>query len=851
MRAAAYTLLGFLSLISGPPSLAGESDAVTPAGQAHTLDPENHTGLRTLSNAIQFKFKGGPIGDNISKVISYLVGKNFISLYPTVTVATGITSVSDILYRNWGLPPDLVTKNISSTLCAWNPQNCSSNGGNGAGSWSNEEPPLDIFASATYPPVELDQEKRCSDKNLDRYVLCIPALHFKDGMSFRKVKVSGTVDSVADTIPHIVISDLQGCPNFDDKCKGDIAWANHGASIPEAVLSGAITLPVRQVTMVITRNPQVSIDEIADTLRLDASSPTKDDPTISFVVLGNGDGRAQTDVAVQEVQTQASSAVQQSSFGHLEITPNNDYYLRQMNWGDASKKISDMIQSKNLHDTIGVWDRYADLLHCDFSLSPGSARSKLLVNSNDPNGVIELFDVDRPHENYPTHFPPTFEAKIDNDATSPCPSGSDFHATQNFEPLVDHATFLAGLIAGQGNGGGTKGINPSARIWLYHVWRFNKLHPCDASGATAENCPQPDTSVMFYLKTLGVADPFIINVSYAFDRSDAQREHNLLRVVLLDNEDWPLAYSYAIVAAAGNRMVDPNQDEDDQSVCETYPACWSDSNKPGKLANNIVSVVALNEGGTDLLRCEDVSKFSSSLVELSYRKCAKPGNEHGSVSFSGENFDLAAVGTANGPFLGNAYSKLAGTSVATAYVTSLASLLEGSVEVGNGTKVQLSPWIIERMRVTADRIVDGDGKLVARFGKINFDHALSWKEDLLQVKNADSEPWLCGHIKKTSIELEYTVGDGDTKGSAWLPTVLRLTLDKNDSNLWHLIKRSKPDEPLEVVDIRNLQLKSGNAQAWLEFVKPQGASAPEKDCEVGKKFGSDVVSDYISASAPK
>jgi hypothetical protein len=94
---------------------AAGSDGSAPVGQVQNINPEDHGALRAPSNAIQFKFKGGPIGDNISSVVSYLVKKNFIALYPTVTGGQGLSSVSDILYRNWGLPNDLVTKTMSST----------------------------------------------------------------------------------------------------------------------------------------------------------------------------------------------------------------------------------------------------------------------------------------------------------------------------------------------------------------------------------------------------------------------------------------------------------------------------------------------------------------------------------------------------------------------------------------------------------------------------------------------------------------------------------------------------------------------------------------------------------------
>src|SRR5262249_20441949 len=104
------------------------------------------------------------------------------------------------------------------------------------------------------------------------------------------------------------------------------------------------------------------------------------------------------------------------------------------------------------------------------------------------------------------------------------------------------------------------------------------------------------------------------------------------------------------VAAAGNDAREIRQ----SSQCRIIPACLT-ADRESESGDNVISVVALDALGQDRW---------------------KSGQDPNLGSNYGPVFDVAAIGQAVSTLFGNAYGTLDGTSVATPYVTGLASLVQ-------------------------------------------------------------------------------------------------------------------------------------------------------------------------------
>jgi hypothetical protein len=152
----------------------------------------------------------------------------------------------------------------------------------------------------------------------------------------------------------------------------------------------------------------------------------------------------------------------------------------------------------------------------------------------------------------------------------------------------------------------------------------------------------------------------------------------------------------------------------------------------------------------------------------------------------GPVFDVAAIGQAVSTLHGNAYGMLDGTSVATPYVTGLASL----VQVKGRT--QTPKDIKERILYTAD-FTDILDALVA-FGRINFRRALALERDTMTLKDCGSPACELQEVdvrKDPSDEVRIVEGqqDGrDLQGTITLKVrdVRRLAAvdDSADSRYW-------------------------------------------------------------------
>ena len=261
-------------------------------------------------------------------------------------------------------------------------------------------------------------------------------------------------------------------------------------------------------------------------------------------------------------------------------------------------------------------------------------------------------------------------------------------ATQRelFRTKFDHGTHLAGILGAQFNDKGIAGINPLVRLWAYEF-----------SGQRVEDEGDPIFNMIKDLKVMKV-----INFSQALPtpKLESQLENLMLRT-------WKNRILF--VAAAGN---DGSRIDSGVVRCKVYPACWSSHPKEG---SGILSVVALDPNGKSVLRDK-----------------GRP------ISNFGLAFDVAAIGVAKSTFHGNYFGEMWGTSVAAVYATGLASLIIAK----DGFQSTITPQDLKkRIRFTSDFNPALD-RLV-RFGRINFDRALSFKTDVLRIKRGFCTPGQC------------------------------------------------------------------------------------------------------------
>ena len=334
---------------------------------------------------------------------------------------------------------------------------------------------------------------------------------------------------------------------------------------------------------------------------------------------------------------------------------------------------------------VAVWDTHVDAKHCEFRDETGG-----------PTPVIT----------------PTLSG-ISTDEQPPDESTDCGHARNStYRPKVrwDHGTHVAGLIAAQVNGRGIAGVNPWARVWAWEV-----IH-----GDQFKDGRRP----FLQLKEKADLDPVVINISQSFEIKTGTNKSDL-EVLLFGEGSTRGIHNRRLIVAPAGVFKDENNKAVGRQIDATFecfpafnfPACWSNADGP---ARNIISVVALNRDGTDLLK--DGTRALT---------------DHGGA------FDVSAVGDAVSTMHGHWVGSMQGSSFAAPYVTGLASLLIAKVSALNLNFT--IPELKHRILTTADR--DPPLDKTSRFGKINFARALDFENDVILLRGPappSSAPSLSG-----------------------------------------------------------------------------------------------------------
>lgn len=323
----------------------------------------------------------------------------------------------------------------------------------------------------------------------------------------------------------------------------------------------------------------------------------------------------------------------------------------------------------------------------------------------------------------------------------------------------DHGTHVAGILAAQINGKAIAGVNPKMTIWSWELVDGDQFNSGDDP----------------FLAAMGHRiDPKIINISQTFERGSDLQTTALETMLFGAGQRLGAHNRRLIVAAAGvgwDELRNPAGRKIDEAFgCTLVPACWSqtvDTQKP----RNLISVVALDSKGERVLKIGD--RFGSNY---------------------GDMFDVAAVGAVTSTMHGNWLGPMAGSSMAAPYVTGLASLIEGKAR---GLDRDAPPALIkERILVTADRNT-ADLKASSRYGRINFERALDFTNDVLTLKRTSgcTECTLRGEMVKAvsaKVRINYPPFRNATPVNKEIPliNVRRLVVDADGITV-HFIEDSR------------------------------------------------------------
>jgi hypothetical protein len=314
------------------------------------------------------------------------------------------------------------------------------------------------------------------------------------------------------------------------------------------------------------------------------------------------------------------------------------------------------------------------------------------------------------------------------------------------EERWDHGTHVAGIIGARRQGLTMFGVNPRAVLWVYET---------DSRGTRLEADDDPIAKLASMIddsQPIPTGPPPVVNLSFRHKMED--RQTRLEQLIATYRRDT------LFVAAAGNDGREIRQ----SSQCRIIPACLT-ADRDSEWWDNVVSVVALDATGQD--RWKDAQDPAI-------------GSNYGLV------FDVAAIGQAVSTLFGNAYGTLDGTSVATPYVTGLASLVQVQARARSPREVK------ERILYTAD-LSDRLDSLVA-FGRINFRRALALERDTMTLKDCGSVTCELQPVdvrKEPSDEVRVTEGQQDGRDFQGPITIkvrdirrLAAANDSPDSRYW-------------------------------------------------------------------
>jgi Subtilase family len=600
---------------------------------------------------LSIRFEGMLAGEHFGYVLSALYDYGFISLKKHIDTV-GV-NISQVLIAERSTPQNVVSASFENFLCRINPHICTRAGGKAV--WRN------VAATKNYR----EGERECGDLSLEKYVFCIPNTRLEP----YRIVVDVPYVSTSGSLQDLVVRTTQGCTTWDTTCQIVVKRLNReitSSFLPTGELpssfSGHIQLPATAYRLSIeygTLDDRNTIDRIINEVKKQRARALNVAPDKIAIFI--------TDPIGNPVAQQSEPIVGVARPGYAVV-------LRTMHYPVADQDTQTQL-SRFPRVHVAIWDTHVDKTHCDLQdlKRPGTS-------------LIEFTESGIPTDEHPP------------DTASEC----DALHRSDYKPSIrwDHGTHVAGIIAGQGNAKGIVGVNPSVRVWAWEV----------ISGDQFNRGDEP----LLQLSAEHDLDPLVINISQTFPVKVGAKKTSLETLLFGDGQKKGLHIRRLIVAAAGVAQIEDaifgkRIDSTSGSECVFFPACWSNADGESR---NIISVVALNREGTDLLKRGDVA-----------------------LTNYGEAFDVSAVGEAHSTMHGNWVGVMQGSSFASAYVTGLASLIIAKVKFLNAN------WTIPELKHRILFSADNDPPLqqTSRFGRINFERALAFEDDILITRAPTSQ----------------------------------------------------------------------------------------------------------------
>jgi hypothetical protein len=302
----------------------------------------------------------------------------------------------------------------------------------------------------------------------------------------------------------------------------------------------------------------------------------------------------------------------------------------------------------------------------------------------------------------------------------------------NYRPRdrYDHGTGVAGLLSAKLNNQGIAGIVPGMQI---SAWELIDGEQFNAAGQA--------NPVLLPYRTWGI-DAKVINFSESFEAIDQLNRLESMLFGGTPNTDGVTAVRLVVAAAGETTLVTGDRKGEELNVvganCHIIPACWS--NQIDHQNRALISVVGLNTDGTDILRNPDGTAATN----------------------YGTAFDVAAVGDVVTLLHGGWTGRMQGSSFAAPFVTGLAALILDKAQDDN---VRVDPLELKhRILASADDLPSI--RRYSRFGRINFDKALRFADDLIKVQipleDCVSPPcWKSIEINRGLRALYFKIKDGN------------------------------------------------------------------------------------------
>lgn len=713
---------------------------------------------------------GGDAPKYFSSILIYL-GETNKALKLKAGMAHKSDGISQIMQRDLHLPNFGFTRELEEYLCKVNMHVCMVSNGK-----------LDWKKLRASPPGVSEYDGECPNSQLPSHVVCFPSVSISKGWTTVVRHLQPT-----DDLTKIVVENMQGCVKWDAKCAKRIIQLNsfrpqltsrlpfdvqsdyeHYKGLLNEKLWRGITGPIRFPARVYAIKPdfaesvrsptdKLSLlkDAIADAIAkhpLPAFPNDKPPPKeASYLFLnqtvGNFSSQSITNATspVEEPKL-ASESLQLPSDGNdpLDLTTVMKNALSAMTF----QKFRDQKQLSELDSLIvGVWDGLWDETHCEFALKKGKTEIPPSENRSfyrPANSIIRIAD---PKPNLSAEDRKYLRPYNSCNSTLPNADPNTKTIDCSKTTYYDHATFMAGLIGAQPNGVGIVGLNPKVRLWMYELGperlSGDPFGPAFASTSKSKSTSADDDN----MPPLETELPVIVNVSQATVVAADSFYRSMTRI----ETDSTYADDMLFVIASGNDgQFFSGKPE---NVNSRPPGLANTASLSDRTRSGILTVVALSPSGEHVLSCQDLQATKND--DESLRKanltleipniCNKKDSSNLPSSNYGDAFNVAAIGLAVGPKYGGRFGVEAGSSVATAYVTGLASLIRARLRKLEDKTLKANPEgqaftyddhlprttriVQERIQFTADPLGEGPRGPISRFGRINFDRALSFEAD--------------------------------------------------------------------------------------------------------------------------